>query len=66
MVRRFLSRGAFAYFPKSGEMGELVGAVRDAAAGGPPSPGGADDAVRAPGDAPENLPEATRGGREGW
>ncbi len=31
MVRRFLSRGAFAYFPKSAEMGELVGAVRDAA-----------------------------------
>ena len=65
MVRRFLSRGATAYFLKSAEMSELVGAVRDAA-GGPPSPGGADDAVRAPGDAPENLPEATRGGREGW
>ena len=31
MVRRFLGRGAFAYFPKSAEMGELVGAVRDAA-----------------------------------
>ena len=31
MVRRLLSRGAFAYFPKSAEMGELVGAVRDAA-----------------------------------
>ena len=31
MVRRFLRRGAAAYFPKSAEMGELVGAVRDAA-----------------------------------
>jgi DNA-binding NarL/FixJ family response regulator len=31
MVRRFLGRGATAYFPKSAEMGELVGAVRDAA-----------------------------------
>ena len=31
MVRRFLGRGAAAYFPKSAEMGELVGAVRDAA-----------------------------------
>jgi DNA-binding NarL/FixJ family response regulator len=31
MVRRFLGRGAFAYFPKSAEMGEVVGAVRDAA-----------------------------------
>ena len=31
MVRHFLSRGAAAYFPKSAEMGELVGAVRDAA-----------------------------------
>jgi len=31
MVRRFLGRGAFAYFPKSAEMGELMRAVRDAA-----------------------------------
>ena len=31
MVRRFLRRGATAYFPKSAEMGELVGAVMDAA-----------------------------------
>ncbi len=31
MVRRFLERGATAYFPKSAEMGELVGAVREAA-----------------------------------
>ena len=31
MVRRFLGRGATAYFPKSAEMGELVGAVREAA-----------------------------------
>ncbi len=31
MVRHFLSRGAAAYFPKSAEMGELVGAVREAA-----------------------------------
>ena len=31
MVRRFLGRGAAAYFPKSAEMGELVRAVRDAA-----------------------------------
>jgi len=31
MVRRFLSRGAAGYFPKSAEMGELVEAVRDAA-----------------------------------
>ena len=35
MVRRFLSRGAFAYFPKSAEMGELVGAVRHAARAAP-------------------------------
>jgi DNA-binding NarL/FixJ family response regulator len=35
MVRRFLGRGAAAYFPKSAEMGELVGAVRDAARGAP-------------------------------
>jgi DNA-binding NarL/FixJ family response regulator len=64
MVRRLLGRGATAYFPKSAEMGELVEAVREAAAGRPPSPGGADDAVHAQEDAPENLPEATRGGRE--
>lgn len=31
MVVRFLSRGAAGYVPKSAEMGELVGAVRDAA-----------------------------------
>ena len=31
MERRFLGRGATAYFPKSAEMGELVGAVREAA-----------------------------------
>jgi len=31
MVRRFLTRGATAYFPKSAEMGELVEAVREAA-----------------------------------
>ena len=31
IVRYFLSRGAAAYFPKSAEMGELVGAVRGAA-----------------------------------
>jgi DNA-binding NarL/FixJ family response regulator len=31
MVRRFLGRGATAYFSKSAEMGELVGAVREAA-----------------------------------
>ena len=31
MVGHFLRRGAAAYFPKSAEMGELVGAVRDAA-----------------------------------
>ena len=35
MVRRFLSRGAAAYFPKSAQMGELVGAVRNAAPAGP-------------------------------
>lgn len=34
MVRRFLRRGAAGYFPKSAEMGELVGAVRDAARAG--------------------------------
>jgi CheY-like chemotaxis protein len=31
MIRRFLSRGAVGYFPKSAEMGELVEAVREAA-----------------------------------
>jgi CheY-like chemotaxis protein len=31
MVRRFLGRGASAYFPKSTAMAELVGAVRDSA-----------------------------------
>jgi DNA-binding NarL/FixJ family response regulator len=31
MVRRFLSRGAVSYFPKSAELPELVEAVRDAA-----------------------------------
>ncbi len=31
MVRRFLGRGASAYFPKSAEMGELVDAIREAA-----------------------------------
>jgi DNA-binding NarL/FixJ family response regulator len=36
MVRHFLSRGATAYFPKSVGMGELVGAVRDAARAGAP------------------------------
>jgi CheY-like chemotaxis protein len=30
MIRRFLSRGAVGYFPKSAEMGELVEAVREA------------------------------------
>jgi len=39
MVRRFLSRGATAYYPKSAEMGELVEAVRDAARA-PAAPGG--------------------------
>ena len=34
MVRRFLKKGATAYFPKSAEMGELVEAVRDAARNG--------------------------------
>ncbi len=38
MVRRFLSRGATAYFPKSAEMGELVGAVREAARAAPVPP----------------------------
>jgi DNA-binding NarL/FixJ family response regulator len=61
MVRRFLSRGAFAYFPKSAEMGELVGAVRDAARVVPGLPAGGADAVHAP----EDPPEATLGGREG-
>ena len=64
MVRRFLSRGAAAYLAKSALTDELVEAVREAAAAGPPSPSGA-DAVHAPGDAPENPPEATQGGREG-
>ena len=34
MVRRFLSRGAAGYVPKSAEMGELVEAVRDATRNG--------------------------------
>jgi DNA-binding NarL/FixJ family response regulator len=56
MVRRFLSRGATVYFPKSVKMGELVGAVRNAAridleppereADTPPAPGDACDAPR--------------------
>ncbi len=39
MVGRFLGRGASAYLPKSADMGELVGAVRDAArvGSGPPA-----------------------------
>ncbi len=39
MVGRFLGRGATAYLPKSADMGELVGAVRDAArvGSGPPA-----------------------------
>jgi DNA-binding NarL/FixJ family response regulator len=61
MVRRFLGRGATAYFPKSAEMGELVGAVRDAARVVPGLPAGGADAVHAP----EDPPEATLGGREG-
>jgi len=61
MVRRFLGRGASAYFPKSAEMGELVGAVRDAARVDPGPPAGGADAVHAP----EDPPEATLGGREG-
>jgi DNA-binding NarL/FixJ family response regulator len=61
MVRRFLGRGASAYFPKSAEMGELVRAVRDAARVDPGPPAGGADAVHAPGD----PPEATLGRREG-
>ena len=59
MVLRFLERGATAYLAKSALTDELVEAVREAAAVGHPSPGGA-DAVQAPGD----PPEATLGGRE--
>jgi DNA-binding NarL/FixJ family response regulator len=61
MVRRFLRRGATAYFPKSAEMGELVGAVRHAARVVPGLPAGGADAVHAP----QDPPEATLGGREG-
>ena len=61
MVRRFLGRGATAYFPKSAEMGELVGAVREAARVDPGPPAGGADAVHAP----EDPPEATLDGREG-
>ena len=39
-VRRFLSGGARAYLPKSAEMGELVGAVRDAVSRAPAAPKG--------------------------
>ena len=44
MVRRFLQSGATSYFPKSAGMGEIVGAVRDAARARrvPRSPDGAD------------------------
>jgi len=63
MVGRFLSRGATAYFPKSAEMGELVGAVRDAARvdlGPPPDGAGTALASRA---APEGLPKTEYGRR---
>ena len=51
MVRRFLSRGATVYFPKSVKMGELVGAVRDAARIDLEPPEREADTPLAPGDA---------------
>jgi DNA-binding NarL/FixJ family response regulator len=45
MVRRFLSRGAVAYLPKSVEMGKLVEAVRDAGKRSRETPGGGDRPV---------------------
>jgi DNA-binding NarL/FixJ family response regulator len=51
MVRRFLSRGATVYFPKSVKMGELVGAVRNAARIDLEPPEREADTPLAPGDA---------------
>ena len=51
MVRRFLSQGALVYFPKSVKMGELVGAVRDAARIDLEPPEIEADTPLAPGDA---------------
>lgn len=45
MVRRFLSRGAVAYLPKSVEMDKLVEAVRDAGKRSRETPGGGDRPV---------------------
>ena len=64
MVGRFLSRGATAYFPKSAEMGELVGAVRDAARVGREAPAGGAGTALAPG-APTEVIQKTEQGRRG-
>jgi DNA-binding NarL/FixJ family response regulator len=66
MVRRFLGRGATAHLAKSALTEELAAAVRSAArvaTGG--SPGEGADAMPAPEDAPEGLPEAAEGARRG-
>jgi two-component system response regulator DegU len=63
MVRRFLSRGATAYFPKSAEMGKLVRAVRDAAQVDPGQQTGGAGAALAPRDAPEATQKAGHGRR---
>jgi DNA-binding NarL/FixJ family response regulator len=63
MVGRFLRRGATAYFPKSAEMGELVGAVRDAARVDPGPPADGAGSALASRAAPEALPKTERGRR---
>jgi len=60
MVRRFLGRGATAYFPKSAEMGELVGAVRDAARD-PGRPESGASTAHAPSDATQVLQKTEQG-----
>ena len=65
MVRRFLGRGASAYLAKSALPEELAAAVRSAARVATGSPGDEADAMLAPEDAPEGLPEAAEGGRRG-
>ncbi len=65
MVGRFLRRGATAYFPKSAEMGELVGAVRDAARSDPAPPADGAGSALASRTAPKALPK-TEYGRPGW
>jgi len=65
MVRRFLGRGASAYLAKSALSEELAAAVRSAARVATGLPGDGTDAMLAPEDAPEGLPEAAEGGRRG-